>query len=233
MAKLNEKEIIKQVKDLLKNNNTEIKIPVNTIIGIDETNELVYLETISMYKYSDRPTLSVQGMTFRTLSVDEIEERRSEDWADEERDLWVQAVQTGYTDEGLTDWWESACEEAEMEGLLYPYDDDSDRDMIEETYAELPQDFKDEIEAVWGTKGTYREDVDLQEALDESRNSDWFTVYWGSSGSVISRNGHYVGSPNTATERVAGWKVQLYPELIQFLATTIDELAKEKNTLQS
>ena len=233
MAKLNEKEIIKQVKDLLKNNNKEIEIPVFEIIGIDETNELVYLETISMYKYSNEPTLDVRGMTFRTLSVNEIEERRSEDWADEERDLWVQAVQTGYSDESLADWWKSACEEAEMEGLLYPFDDDSDRDTIEKTYAELPQDFKDEIEAVWGVKGTYREDVDLEENLRDNRESAWYTVYWGLSGSVISRNGHYVGSPDTATERVAGWKVQLYPELIQFLATTIDELAKEKNTLQS
>lgn len=233
MTKLNEKEIIKQVKDLLKSNNTEIEIPIYDIIGIDETNELVYLEAISMYKYSDRPTLDVRGMTFRTLSVDEIEERRSEDWADEERDLWVYAVQGGYTDEGLADWWKSECEKGEMEGLLYPYDDDSYRDMIEETYAELPQDFKDKIEEAWGTKGTYRDDVDLQEALDESRDSDWYTVYCGLSGGVISRNGYYVGSPETATERVEGWKVQLYPELIQFLATTIDELAKEKNTLQS
>lgn len=221
---LNEKEIIEQVKDLLKGEDRDEKIEVNAIVGIDETNELVYIETISRAKYTSKLILSVQGGTYRPISTDDIEERTGEDWADEERDLWVQAVESGRTNEGLYEWWQECCEEAESEGLLYPFDDDSDRYMIEEAYKELEQEQKDEIEETWGTKGNYEDEWDT----DENLQSDWYTIHWGLSGSVISRNGHYVGSPETAKGRVQEWKVNLYPELINFLAETIDELAEKE-----
>ena len=221
---LNEKEIIKQVEDLLKGEDKEAKIEVNALVGIDETNELVYIETISLAKYTNNVTLGVYGGTYRPISTDDIEERTGEDWAYEERDLWVQAVESDRTDEGLLEWWQECCEGAEMEGLLYPFDDNSDREEIEEAYKKLTQKQKDKIEEIWGTKGNYEDEWDT----DENLQSNWYTVTWGLSGSVINRNGHYADSPETAKGRVEEWKVNLYPELINFLAETIDELAEKE-----
>ena len=212
-------ELIEQIKKLVDTTDFSTSIPVNEIVGIDHTGELVYLETISLYKYLDTPTLDVRGMTFRNITVGEVEERRSEYWAEEERDIWAEACRCGYTDKGLYEWWEECCDEAEACGQLYPYDDDSYREEFEYKYKELPKDLKDKIEEVWGVKGDL--DSDLSEEVN--RNSDWLTVYCGSIGRCVD-TGHYVGSPETCTEAVEQWELNLYPELINFIAKLQDDL---------
>ena len=221
---LNEKEIISKVKELIESGEKGKEIEVNEIIGIDDYGEVVYLENIGLYKYSDKNSLDVRGMTFRTISVADIEERRSEDYAYEERDLWVESVRADRTDEGLLEWWEDCCNEADNYGQLYPFDDDIYREEFEDSYKELSDEQKKQIEEVLGVKGNYEESWDS----DENEDSDWYTVYCGSSGSVIHDGRYCCGEKGnqTATDRVNEWKLQLYPKLIKFLAQTYDDLKK-------
>lgn len=227
---LNTKELKRQVQNLIKSDNQELSIHVNEIVGIDENDELVYIENIRLARnYSlednDNLSLTVSGMTFRKITVQDVEERTSEDWAYEERDLWVSCVQSERTDDSLLDWWNDACEEAKSEGLLYPFDDDSDRSLIEAKYKVLPKKFKDKITEEWGTKGSLDEDLD--EEVNQS--SDWLTVYCGSMGSILEGYRCYANSPyKNSTEVLKDWKVCLYPELMKFLAKTIDEGKEEK-----
>lgn len=219
---LNEKQIIPKIKELIKNNDRENKIELNEIIGIDDYGEIVYLENIYLYKYSDSKSLQAQGMTFRTVSVDDIRERRDEDHAYDERDLWVECVREDRTNEGLLDWWEDCCDEADSYGQLYPFDDNSYREEFESAYKELSEKQKEQIREVLGTKGDYEEEWDSE----VNENSDWYTVYCGMSGNVISDGSYCCGEKGnqTATDRVNEWKLQLYPELIKFLAQTYDDL---------
>lgn len=218
---LNTKSIIEQVKDLLKSENKEIEIPINTIVGIDDYDELVYIENIRLSKFNDKPYLDLSGGTYRKITRDDIVERRSEDWAEEERDIWVEMARAGRTDDGLYEWWEQACEEAEAEGLLYPFDDDSDRAMIENAYDEMPKSKKSIIEETWGAKGDYREDMDADINLD----CYWVTVSWGCTCPMGSLG--YANRPKSVVEQVKNWKCITEPKLVKFLAKTIDEL-KEK-----
>ena len=218
---MNTNEIIKQVQDLLASDNKDIEIPVNTIVGIDDCDELVYIENISLYKHSDKPSLNISGGTYRKITRNDIVERRSEDWAEEERDMWVEMVRAGRTDDGLYEWWEQACDEAESEGLLYPFDDDSDRSMIENAYNKMPKNKRTIIEETWGEKGNYEEDMDEEINL----NSDWVTVYWGST-CPMGCSG-YANRPKSVVEQVKNWKCITEPKLVKFLAETIDELREQ------
>ena len=219
---MNTNQVIEQVKELLKSNNKEISIPVNTIVGIDDYDELVYIENIRLSKFNNKPYLDLSGGTYRKITRDNIVERRSEDWAEEERDIWAEMVRAGRTDDGLYDWWEQACDEAESEGLLYPFDDDSDRAMIENAYDEMPKSKKAIIEETWGAKGNYEEDMDE----DVNLNSDWVTVYWGSTCPMGSSG--YANRPKSVVEQVKDWKCITEPKLVKFLAKTIDELKAER-----
>ena len=165
-------------------------------------------------------------MTFRKVTVRDVEQRRSEDWAEEERDIWVEMARAGRIDDDLYDWWEQACDEAEAEGLLYPFDDDSYRSLIENKYEELSKAHKDKIKEEWGIKGNPYKDID-----DEvNQNSDWLTVYCGSSGGTLTMYRHCsYNHYEKCVEQLADWKVCLYPELIKFLMKTIDKLEEENN----
>ena len=84
--------------------------------------------TVLVYFFSNDPDKpqGFHGATSYTMTPvfqSEIDERR--ECADDER--WRQAVACGQTDLGLDDWWEECCNEADNEGLFYPYDDDSYR----------------------------------------------------------------------------------------------------------
>ena len=211
------------VEELIKNKDFETQIPINNIVGIDETDELVYIENIHLNGACSRGEnlyLDIHGYTFRKITNDDIEERRSPEYAENERDMWVIAVQDGYTDSSLEDWWEELCDEADG---LYPYDDNSFRYELEKAYENLNKKNKEAIEEEWGIKGNPDEDTDSE----VNQNSDWVTGYCGTMGSVISHNGYYVGSPETALERVVEWKVNLYPQLINFLAKTHDKLLRK------
>ena len=70
-----------------------------------------------------------------------------------EEDLWKQAVAGDYTTLGLDDWWEDACDEAEMEGRYYPFDDDSYRYKTNELYEALSDDDREKVEEILGVKG--------------------------------------------------------------------------------
>jgi len=222
---LNTKEIKEQVNELIKENNKDVTIHVNNIVGIDQNNELVYLESISLYRYTGKMGLQVEGMTFEKVTVEEVEERREESWAYEERDMWVEEVKDGSTDDGLLEWWENCCEEAKSEGLLYPFDDDSYRSLIENKYDSLTDEQQEMIKKEWGIKGNPEEDIDEE----VNQNSDWLTVRIGSMGNVLNTTRYCLySSYEHCADQLKDWRVCLYPELIEFLMNMTDQLNEDK-----
>lgn len=117
----------------------------NAIVGVID-GELAILE----YTFEDSENFKgAVGHTMRTLTQEQIDSRKDE--ADE--DLWKQAVAGDYTTLGLDDWWEDACDEAEMEGRYYPFDDDSYRYKTNELYEALSDDDREKVEEILGVKG--------------------------------------------------------------------------------
>lgn len=88
--------------------------------------------------------------TFEILKQDFIDERNSVDFAYEEEDIWKEAVRGGYTTDSLEDWYKN---EIDTCGGLYPYDDYSYRDEMEECYDEASQEIKDIIAEHLGYRG--------------------------------------------------------------------------------
>lgn len=119
----------------------------NAIVGVID-GELAILE----YTFEDGENFKGGvGYRMRTMTQEYIDCRKDPDNADE--DLWKQAVAGDYTTLGLDDWWEDACDEAEMEGKYYPFDDDSFRYETNELYEALPDDDREKIEEIMGVKG--------------------------------------------------------------------------------
>lgn len=117
----------------------------NAIVGVID-GELAILE----YTFEDSENFKgAVGHTMRTLTQEQIDSQKDE--ADEE--LWKGAVASGSTTLGLNDWWEDACDEAEMNNLYYPYDDDSYRYETNELYEALSDDNREKIEEIMGVKG--------------------------------------------------------------------------------
>lgn len=116
----------------------------NAIVGVID-GELAILE----YTFEDSENFKgAVGHTMRTLTQEQIDSQKE---ADEE--LWKGAVAGGSTTLGLDDWWEDACDEAEMNNLYYPYDDDSYRYETNELYEALSDDDREKIEEIMGVKG--------------------------------------------------------------------------------
>ena len=119
----------------------------NAIVGVID-GELAILE----YTFEDGENFKGGvGYRMRTMTQEYIDCRKDPDNADE--DLWKQAVAGDYTTLGLDDWWEDACDEAEMEGKYYPFDDDSFRYETNELYEALSDDDREKIEEIMGVKG--------------------------------------------------------------------------------
>ena len=119
----------------------------NAIVGVID-GELAILE----YTFEDGENFKGGvGYRMRTMTQEYIDCRKDPDNADE--DLWKQAVAGDYTTLGLDDWWEDACDEAEMEGKYYPFDDDSYRYETNELYEALSDDDREKIEEIMGVKG--------------------------------------------------------------------------------
>lgn len=119
----------------------------NAIVGVID-GELAILE----YTFEDGENFKGGvGYRMRTMTQEYIDCRKDPDNADE--DLWKQAVAGDYTTLGLDDWWEDACDEAEMNNLYYPYDDDSYRYETNELYEALSDDDREKIEEIMGVKG--------------------------------------------------------------------------------
>ena len=121
------------------------------------------LETVEVEYNADGSVKNYSNTGFEFLSQDFIDERNDVEWAENERDLWEQAVQGGYTSDSLEDWYEDLVDTCYG---LFPYDDDSYRDDVEKLWDELSKKKKKEIEEFVGEKG---------EVNDEDNRGDWVT----------------------------------------------------------
>lgn len=119
------------------------KTHYNAIVGVID-GELAILE----YTFKDSENFKgAVGHTMRTLTQEQIDSQKE---ADEE--LWKGAVASGSTTLGLDDWWEEVCNEAEMEGRYFPFDDDSFRYETNGLYEALPDNDRKKIEKIMGVK---------------------------------------------------------------------------------
>lgn len=126
----------------------------NAIVGVID-GELAVLE----YTFEDSGNFKgATGYRMRTMTQEYIDCRKDPDNADD--DLWKQAVADGYTTLGLEDWWEDACDEAEMNDQYFPFDDNSFRYETNELYEALSDDDRKKVEEIMGVKGTDYVDFD-------------------------------------------------------------------------
>lgn len=88
---------------------------------------------------------------FEFLSKEFIDERNNVDFAENERDVWEEAVRGGYTDLGLEEWYENEIN-CNCCGL-FPFDDDSYRDEAEELWEKLNKEDREALEEYVGIKG--------------------------------------------------------------------------------
>jgi len=82
------------------------------------------------------------GIVLDPISKNYIADLTSEDWIDYSRDLWVDAVQSGSTEDSLEDFAESVKDENESYGRLFPGHDDS----YSELYKQAHKHFDDSVE---------------------------------------------------------------------------------------
>lgn len=129
--------------------------------------ELVVLDEIE--RNEDGTINHVHVHTFSKITQGEVDERKNN--PDEE--IWKECVAADRTTDGLDDWWEDACDEAEMEGLLFPFDDNSFREETHEAINNLPADKKELLEEEWGVLGEDYVAVDCRSMcgrISEMRN---------------------------------------------------------------
>lgn len=79
------------------------------------------------------------------------------------RDLWVEAVRTGYTDDGLTDYFEQlvddSFDESIWDGEAWPYKDESDCDSLTDDYRKAADEWLETNKGIevgsWESSGAY------------------------------------------------------------------------------
>lgn len=89
------------------------------------------------------------GYIMRPVYQDEIDEYNDIDWLmDYTRERWEMAVRAGDTDLGFREWCEMAVQDAQNEGLLYPWDDPSFRDEFDDAVENAPAGVREKIKAL-------------------------------------------------------------------------------------
>lgn len=121
------------------------------------------LETVEIEYNADGSLKDYTNTGFEFLSQDYIDERNDVEWAENERDLWEEAVKSGYTSDSLEDWYEDLIDSSYG---LFPYDDNSYRDEVEDLWEGLSKKNKRQIEEFVGEKG---------ELNSEDNSGDWVT----------------------------------------------------------
>lgn len=124
------------------------------------------IETVSVTYNKDGSVESYNNDGFEFLSQDYIDERNDLSYADEYEDIWKEVVRGGHTTDSLEEWYEH---EVNMCYGLFPFDDDSYRDDMEELWEGLSKKKKKEIEEFVGEKG---------EVNDDDNRGDWVTFNW-------------------------------------------------------
>ena len=108
------------------------------------------LETVEVEYNEDGTIKSYSNDGFEFLTQDYIDERNDVSYAESEEDIWKEAVRTGYTDLGLEEWYEDLIDN-QYDGL-FPFDDSSYRDEVEEAWKNLTDKQRRDIEEFVGDK---------------------------------------------------------------------------------
>lgn len=111
------------------------------ILGIQD-DELVCLSEITNVTCCGEKSGQIHTITMRALTEETIENQKD---PENLRDLWIEAVKGGYTDDGLEDWVEDACAEAEGNDQYFPFDDDSYRSDTNYALENLPEKEREKI----------------------------------------------------------------------------------------
>lgn len=135
------------------------------------------LETVECEYDEDGKLIGYDNNGFEFLSQDYIDERNDISWADNEKDLWEQAVQGGYTTDSLEDWYEGLMNSGCYD--LFPFDDNSYRDEAKELWENLTDEQKEELAEYVGVKdedfATFNWVHSL--SLGNPNEQDWVVVF--------------------------------------------------------
>lgn len=218
---INEKQILTQLITLFEKDDRDTIIPINSIVGIDEAENFIYIGHLGIVGMQPlTPLIEVHGGTFTPLSRKLIMKRRKgKDWSYEATVKSEDLKQDLESEDGsivLEDYIQVANEG------LFPFDDDSYREEFESSYKALLEVEQQEICSILGTKGNYKESLNSKKNI----NSKWVTVSYDSWDWVKKRAGvsKKYSSFSSHEDRVKRWKCNLYPSLTLSLAKLEDML---------
>lgn len=218
---INEEQILTQLITLFKKDDRDTVIPINSIVGIDEAENFVYIQQLGIIGMQPlTPLIEVRGGTFNPLSRKLIMRRRKgKDWSYEATVKSEDLKEDLEQDDGSISLEEYV--QVTNEGL-FPFDDDSYREEFESSYKTLLEVEQQQICSILGAKGSYEESLNSKKNI----NSKWITVSYDSWDWVKKRasaNEKY--SPFLSHEdRIKKWKCNLYPSLTLSLAKIEDIL---------
>ena len=84
------------------------------------------------YTFEDGDFKGAVGTVLDPITKNYIDSITNEDWIEYSREIWVEAVKSGSTEQSLEDYAESIKNESENQGQLYPGHDDSYTELHDE-----------------------------------------------------------------------------------------------------
>ena len=120
------------------------------------------------YIFEDGDFKGAVGTVLDPITKNYIENITNEDWIEYSREIWVEAVKSGSTEQSLEDYAESIKNESENQGQLYPGHDDS----YTELHDEAKKYFDNDVETFNCCGGGRCFDLDLLNSFDKVINQD-------------------------------------------------------------
>ena len=120
------------------------------------------------YIFEDGDFKGAVGTVLDPITKNYIENITNEDWIQYSREIWVEAVKSGSTEQSLEDYAESIKNESENQGQLYPGHDDS----YTELHDEAKKYFDNDVETFNCCGGGRCFDLELLNSFDKVINQD-------------------------------------------------------------
>lgn len=120
------------------------------------------------YIFEDGDFKGAVGTVLDPITKNYIENITNEDWIEYSREIWVEAVKSGSTEQSLEDYAESIKNESENQGQLYPGHDDS----YTELHDEAKKYFDNDVETFNCCGGGRCFDLKLLNSFDKVINQD-------------------------------------------------------------
>ena len=118
------------------------------------------------YIFEDGDFKGAVGTVLDPVTKDYIKNITNEDWIEYSREIWVDAVRLGSTEQSLEDYAESIKNESENQGQLYPGHDDS----YTELHDEAKKYFDNNVETFNCCGGGRCFDLELLNSFDKVIN---------------------------------------------------------------